>query len=122
MAYVAKIEASTKEADRVTEALVAGLGIEFGRGAGAALVKRFLAAEEADFAWDARAEERWLGAYESVEDGDLELDRAAIVGRLRGRWLVAQMIIDGERCAHGMLGKREFGSEGLARDALADAW
>ena len=118
MTYVSRIEAS----DRVTtEALIAGLEIEFGRGAGAALAERFLAAEEADFCWDARDQERWLGAYESVEGDGFELDRVAIVGRLKGRWFVAQMIVDGEGCAHGMLGRREFGSERAARKALADA-
>lgn len=117
MTYVSKIEAS----DRVTEALIAGLEIEFGRGAGAALAERFLAAEEADFCWDARVGERWIGAYESVEDDGFELDRVAILGRLKGRWFVAQMIVDGDGCAHGMLGKREFGSERAARKALADA-
>lgn len=117
MTYVAKIEAS----DRVTGALIEGLEIEFGRGAGAALAERFLAAEEADFCWDARVEERWLGAYESVEDDGFELDRVAIGGLLSGRWFVAQMIVDGDGCAHGMLGKREFGSERPARKALADA-
>ena len=116
MTYVAKTEA----ADRVTAALIAGLEIEFGRGAGAALAERFLAAEEADFCWDARVEERWIGAYESVGDDGFELDRVAIVGRLKGRWFVAQMIVDGEGCAHGMIGKREFRSARAARKALAD--
>lgn len=67
--------------DRVLEALIAGLEIEFGRGAGEALAHRFLEAEEADFRWDARVDERWVGAYQTIGDDDLELDRVAIVGR-----------------------------------------
>ncbi len=118
MTYVSKIEAAT---DRVTAALIAGLEIEFGRGVGAALAERFLAAEEADFCWDARDEERWLGAYESLDDEEFELDRVAVLGRLKGRWFVAQIIVDGDGCAHGMLGRREFGSAKAARKALADA-
>ena len=55
--------------DRVMAALVAGLELEFGRGAGEALAHRFLEAEEADFCWGARVEERWIGAYESTDGG-----------------------------------------------------
>lgn len=118
MAYHSQIEAAS---DRVTETLIAGLEIEFGKGAGAALAERFLAAEESDFLWDARAEERWLGAYESAENDDFELDRVAIIGRLSGRWFVAQIIVDGDGHAHGMLGRRDFTSAKAARKAYADA-
>jgi len=122
MAYVSQLEAvSAKATDRVTAALIAGLELEFGRGAGEALAARFLAAEETDFIWDARVEERWLGAYESVEDDDFELDRVAILGRMKGRWFVAQLIVDGEGHAHGMLGRRDFKSANTAREAFADA-
>ena len=64
--------------DRILAALVAGLEIEFGRGAGMALAQRFLDAEEVDFLWDARRDERWIGTYESMDDDDIELDRIAI--------------------------------------------
>src|SRR3546814_11010814 len=79
--------------DRVMAALVSGLEIEFGRGAGEALAQRFLEAEEIDFHWDAREQERWIGTYESAGDEDFELDRVAIVGRLDGQWFVALMKI-----------------------------
>src|SRR3546814_1621325 len=82
--------------DRVMAALVSGLEIEFGRGAGEALAQRFLEAEEIDFHWDAREQERWIGTYESAGDEDFELDRVAIVGRLDGQWFVAMMIVDGD--------------------------
>ena len=114
-------EPSSAAADRVMAALVSGLEIEFGRGAGEALAHRFLDAEEADFSWDARVEERWLGAYESVDDEDLELDRVRILGRLDGRWFVAVMIVDGDGNPHGMMGKRSFEGAGVARQAFADA-
>ncbi len=107
--------------DRVMEKLIAGLEIEFGRGAGEALAHRFLEAEEMDFRWDARASERWLGGYESAEDEELELDRVAICGRLDGKWYAATMIIDGDGSARGMLGCRSFGSEKAAREALTQA-
>jgi hypothetical protein len=70
--------------DRVMAALVSGLEIEFGRGAGEALAHRFLEAEEVDFHWDARVQERWIGTYESMDDEDPELDRVKIFGSLDG--------------------------------------
>lgn len=108
-------------ADRVMEALVSGLEIEFGRGAGEALAHRFLEAEAVDFHWDARLEERWIGAYESLGDDDIELDRVRVIGHLDGRWFVAVMIVDGDGNPHGMMGKRSFGRAGDARKAFADA-
>ena len=107
--------------DRVMEKLIAGLEIEFGRGAGEALARQFLEAEDMDFRWDARASERWLGVYESCEDEDFGLDRVAICGRLDGKWFAATMIVDGNGSAHGMLGCRSFRSEKAAREALAEA-
>ena len=108
-------------ADRVMAALVAGLQIEFGLGAGEALAYRFLEAEETDFHWDARIEERWIGAYESLDDDEFELDRVRILGRLDGRWFVAVMIIDGEGRPHGMMGRRDFRRASDARKAFTDA-
>ena len=107
--------------DRVMAALISGLEIEFGRGVGEALAHRFLEAEEVDFHWDARLEERWLGAYESLDDEDFELDRVAILGRLDGEWFVAVMIVDGDGNTHGMMGRRSFGRRGDAARAFADA-
>lgn len=107
--------------DRVMTALISGLEIEFGRGVGGALAHRFLEAEEVDFHWDARSGERWIGAYESADDGDVELDRIAIIGRLDGKWFVAMMIVDGDGNAHGMMGRRIFGRESEARAAFAIA-
>ena len=107
--------------DRVMAALVSGLELEFGRGAGEALAQRFLEAEEVDFHWDARMEERWIGAYESTDDEDFELDRMRIFGRLDGQWFVAVMIVDGDGNAHGMMGKRSFKREREASAAFAQA-
>ncbi|MCA1197910.1 hypothetical protein K9B35_08025 [Sphingomonas sp. R647] len=105
--------------DRVVATLVAGLEIEFGRGAGEALATRFLEAEESDFLWDARMSERWLGAYENIDDENFELDRVAITGRLDGRWFVAVSIVDGDGSAQGLMGRRDFRSERQAREAFA---
>ena len=107
--------------DRVMAALVSGLEIEFGRGAGEGLAQRFLEAEACDFHWDARIEERWIGAYESADDDDFDLDRVRIVGRLDGKWFVAVMIVDGDGNAQRMVGKRHFGRRQQALAAFADA-
>ncbi|MEG8221341.1 hypothetical protein OSJ57_11995 [Sphingomonas sp. HH69] len=113
--------ASANVVDRVMAALVSGLELEFGRGAGAALAHRFLDAEEADFRWDARVEERWIGTYEGIEDDRLALDRIAICGRLDGNWFCAVMLVDGDGQAHGMMGCRQFRSLVRARDAMLHA-
>ncbi|WP_296615773.1 hypothetical protein [Sphingomonas sp.] len=95
-------------ADRVLSSLMAGLEVEFGHVAGAALAARFLAAEEVDFYWEARSDERWIGCYEQRDEDDVELDRVAILGTLAGRWFVATMIVDGDGNPRGMMGKRTF--------------
>src|SRR3546814_4270998 len=71
--------------DRVMAALVSGLEMEFGHGVGEALAHRFLEDEEADFLWDARDKERWIGAYQSTDDDEIDLDRDRIFGRLDGK-------------------------------------
>lgn len=107
--------------DRIVGTLVDGLELEFGRGAGEALAHRFLDAEKVDFHWDARVLERWIGAYESADDEDFELDQIAICGRLNGEWFCATMLVDGEAQAHGMIGCRPYGAKTQARKAMFDA-
>ena len=107
--------------ERVVSALIAGLQIEFGDDVGEALAHRFMAAEEMDFAWDARVEERWIGQFLGDDVDGIELDRVCILGCLDGRWFVAMMIVDGEGWPHGMLGKRFFEGRDDALAAFADA-
>ena len=107
--------------DRILAALVSGLEIEFGRGAGTALAQRFLNAEEVDFHWDARCDERWIGAYKSLEDDDVELDRIAIWGKFHGEYFTAIMIVDGDGIAQGMMGRCGFKTEVHALKAYAAA-
>jgi hypothetical protein len=107
--------------DHVISTLVSGLAREFGHGAAAALAERFLDAEAVDFHWDARSRERWLGAYESLDDEDIELDRMAIMGLLGGAWFVAICIVDGEGQPHAMSGCRTFGRRLDAEIALSAA-
>src|SRR3546814_11053583 len=100
-------------------ALVSGLEIEFGHGVGEALAHRFLEAAETEFPWDARDMERWIGAYESTEDEEIDLDRVRTFGRLDGTWFVAVMIVDGEGNPHGLTGKRGLVRSNRARAAEA---
>lgn len=107
--------------DRVMAKLMADLEIEFGQGAGEPLAHRFLDAEETDFLWDRRLQERWIGSFESVDDDDVELDRIAICGRLDGGWFAAALLVDGDGMPHATIGKRFCGSLGAARTAMTDA-
>jgi hypothetical protein len=104
--------------DRVMSALVAGLEREFGRGAAEGLARHFLEAEEVDFRWDARSEERWLGLYEDPDEAEFELDRIAICGCLDGSWFTAIMLVDGDGNAHGMTGCRVARDRTEARDGM----
>ncbi|MGN6374230.1 MAG: hypothetical protein ACTHMG_01610 [Sphingomonas sp.] len=115
------VQSVGEASDRVIATLLAGLEIEFGRAAGEALAQRFLEAEESDFLWEARVEERWLGSYEGIDEDDLALDRIAIYGRLDGRWFASVMLVDGDGRAHGTLGKRPCRSRGSAQQAMTDA-
>jgi hypothetical protein len=107
--------------DRVLATLIAGLEIEFGRGAGEALAHRFLEAEESDFLWEARVAERWLGSYESFEDSDFQLERIAICGWFDGRWFMNVMLVDGDGLPHGTMGKRFCSDLDAAHRAMRDA-
>lgn len=111
----------SEASDHVMVTLVAELEIEFGRGAGEGLARHFLSAEDADFRWECRLKERWIGTYESDDDGDMWLDRIAICGRIDGNWYQAVSIVDGDGRAHGMLGCREFESQSAAFEAMLEA-
>ncbi len=107
--------------DRTMAALVFTRDIEFERGAGAALARRYLAAPKSDFPCHARVLERWIGAYDSGDDDGLALDRVRILGTLNGAWFVAAMIVDADGNAHDMTGKLGFASADNARRAFANA-
>lgn len=115
---MAQLQTIALAADRVMNALIAGLEQEFGHDAGRALADRFLQAEEIDLHWDARGSERWIGAYETQDDG-VELDIVAAIGYLDGQWYSATFIVDGDGKAHGMTSCRTFPDAPSATAALA---
>jgi hypothetical protein len=121
MFYSAIENASANASDRVLERIIAGLQFEFGRDAAEGLAKHFIDAEDADFAWEARHAQRWLGCYESLDDEEELLDRMAVMGRLGGRYYVAVVIVDEGDRAQAMLGKREFATQVKALEAYAAA-
>lgn len=105
--------------DEAMARLIAGLEREFGCVAGEALAARFLAAEEGDFLWQARINERWLGTYEGLdEDGGHDLDRVAIAGRLGRKWFAAVVVVDGDGCFEALIGRRDFARRRQALDAF----
>lgn len=104
---------------RVFERLVAGLEIEFGSAAAEGLARQFIEAEGADFYWEARARERWLGSYESLDwDEEDALDRIAVTGILDGRNYVAVLLVDALGSVDALLGVRHFEDGRAALEAF----
>lgn len=104
---------------RVFERLVAGLEMEFGITAAEGLARQFIEAEGADFYWEARARERWLGSYESIDwDEEDALDRIAVSGILDGLHYVAVLLVDAFGSVDALLGVRHFDSEKAAVEAF----
>lgn len=79
---------------------------------GAIQAARILEAEAADFLWEARLMERYLGQHFdvglSLEEDELELARIAVLAFLDGRWHVAACLVDGEGRGVDLLWKRSF--------------
>ncbi len=99
MTTITIVQAASRDA---YPALLAGLEAQFGRDGSVEIAAHHLAAELAEFHWDSRVAERWLGAYESLEDEESELDRVAILGRLQGTWFVATCLVDGNGAAQSI--------------------
>lgn len=108
-----------KISDQVFERLVSGLQATFGRSAAEGLARHFIEAEGADFYWDARVRERWLGAYESLDDdADDALDRVAVIGILDGCHYVAVLLLEQSGAVDALLGVRQFDERVAAEGAF----
>jgi len=79
-----------------------------------------IAAERADFHWDARVAERHLGAYESSDEDEAERDCVAILGRLQGRWFSAICLVDGNGAVQDIAQLRAADSESEAERRFLD--
>jgi len=105
--------------------LVEGLQMEFGSVDVGALAARIFEAEAAEFHWDVRVRERYLGQHYDVDlcgDGLTdELDRIAFLSFLAGRWHAGVCLVDGEGCASDLLWVRSFDQREDADEAFACA-
>lgn len=92
--------------------LVEGLKMEFGCNDIAALAERIFEAERADFHWQARVRERYLGQHLPLDlddaDGGEGLSRIAILSSLAGRWHAGICLVDGDGSALDLLWLRSF--------------
>ena len=102
-------------------AIIEGLRAEFG----AILASRIVESEAADFLWEARVRERYLGQHFDVGFGDGEgadeLSRVAILSAFEGAWHVAACLVDGEGNAADLLWQRRFDDRGEAEIAYREA-
>ena len=86
---------------------------------GAIVASRILEAEAADFHWQARVRERYLGQYlEDVFGHGEALSRIAILSALGGQWHVGVCLADGDGEVETLLWLRTFGSAEEAFDAF----
>ena len=79
---------------------------------GGVLASRIIEAEAADFLWDARVRERYLGQHLDAFNHDgmssNDVSRIAFLSFLDGRWHAGICLVDGEGSAIELLSKRTF--------------
>ena len=90
------------------EALVDALRAELG----GVLAERAIEAEAADFLWESRLRERYLGQHvDAIRDEEYcseEVSRIAFLSFLDGCWHAGICLVDGEGAATELLWKRTF--------------
>ena len=111
----------TAIANGACEARIEALHAEFG----ATLAARIIESEAADFLWDARVKERYLGQHFDVGLGfgedEIELSRIAFLSLLGGHWHVGACLVDGEGMAADLLWRQNFGAKDEAEAAFERA-
>jgi len=104
--------------NRGCEATVDALRAEFG----AIMAERILEAEAAEFFWDARVKERYLGQHFDVgfgiDEDEIELARIAILSFLGGHWHVGSCLVDGDGRPVDLLWKQTFDRQDEAEAAF----
>ena len=92
--------------------LVESLQMQFGSSEVGALAARILDGEKAEFHWDARVQERYLGQQLPADLGDDEctdeLARIAILSFLADRWHAGICLVDGDGTAADLLWLRSY--------------
>jgi len=81
---------------------------------GAVVAERILEAEAADFLWEARLRERYLGQYFDVicdeEDASDDISRVAFLSCFDGVWYAGIGLVNGDGAAVALLWKTAFES------------
>jgi hypothetical protein len=89
------------------------------------LAERIFEAEKADFHWEARVRERYLGQHFpddfGDEDASQDLSRMAIMSFVAGQWHVGVCLVNGDGCATDLLWLRSFEQREDAAEAFARA-
>jgi hypothetical protein len=92
---------------------------------GGILADRILEAEAADFLWEARVLEHYLGqhidAVPADESTSQDVSRVAVLSLLDGSWQAGICLIDGEGAAVDLLWKRSFDGRDEAEYAFIHA-
>jgi len=105
--------------------LVQGLRMEFGCADVGALAERIFEAERAEFHWQARVREHYLGQHLALDlcddDAGEDISRMAILSFVAGRWHAGICLVDGEGCAVDLLWSRGFERREDASEMFARA-
>ena len=79
---------------------------------GAVVAERILEAEAADFLWEARIQERYLGQHVDVicdeEDASRDISRIAFLSLFDGNWYAGIGLVNGDGAAVDLLWKCKF--------------
>lgn len=90
---------------RSSNAQLEALKVQFG----SVLASRILEAEAADFHWQARVRERYIGQHLDDDFGcGEELSRIAILSDLGGQWHAGVCLVDGDGEVEALLWLRSF--------------
>jgi hypothetical protein len=105
--------------------LVEGLRMEFGCADVGALAERIFEAEKAEFHWEARIQERYLGQHFALDliadDAGDDVSRMAILSFIADRWHAGVCLVDGDGCAIDLLWLRSFERHDDAAELFARA-
>ena len=89
---------------------------------GSVIASRILESEAADFHWQARVRDRYLGQYaDEVFGAGEELSRIAILSDLNGQWHAGVCLIDGDGEVEELLWLRTFNERDKAEELFGRA-
>ncbi|MGE5562426.1 MAG: hypothetical protein ACM3ZV_03870 [Bacillota bacterium] len=92
---------------------------------GTLAAERIFEAEAADFLWDSRVREHYLGQHSDAlsddENGWSEVSRIAVLSLVGRRWYVAICLVDGDGMAAGIVWKLPYASLEEAQFAFMHA-